>query len=909
MVPWVPVGIYFLLHFSGQVWESLATPPINAVAQSQSAAWGRDFRRALLDVGSHSHFQIWMNKTATPLALGILQTVAPQLYESVFPQLQETSAMKVSAARARPIGSLSSMSTAPSFLQLRGSATAKVGLTTHAMNADSARQMLNKIAEESQMKLDMEAMKCADAHDKQEAMTEGVRRDSGDYNAQAAQARARMLGTQMGIAEFEDKLPKLNEALKLHRSKCEDDTRTLKVQIEFVVKDLRTLQGIANLTECGINLGTALLQCPQPIKVGRHAANFVTFGHHVLRAKVSHLRSKTAMIALQKALNEVVAATPHVAKLVKRRQLIHQSHKQRYSQPPTNRAREGTLGLSLANATRRLAFTRRHEHPSLVSRGRRGHMALLREAANSGHVAGDPSGQRRQCIIRSSPTCDTLRDKFLVMQTSVADKADAMQDSLANIESSCKEIEGNYKAQIEEMQNRLQDQQAALAEATKSTIEADEQTRLIGQTLARLQQETQRAAEQCNGNLHALTQQICSVKQIRGELYKMETQRPFIQDCEVSAWVPEECSLSCGGGTQRLVRSVVVPASLGTKCPPLVMQRRCNEHQCPVDCSLDEWGGWSSCSAQCGGGIKERMRVVLRQPSGGGKPCEAVSQSASCGSNACDQDCSLSSWTPWSLCSKACNSGFQERERRVLKEATGQGSCASHDSPVRRQYRRCNEQHCIPAHGEGLRCKSKLDVVVILDGSGSIGEDGWQATKKAGQALVRAFESEELQVAVLLYSGPASWSAYQRCTQNVESVDLLQDCGLIWVSHFTTGVAQLASNIESLAWPKASTLTSAALATAEAELRMGRADAQSIVIAITDGKAMNPRKTTQAASRLRAKARLMWVPVTRHASLANIKHWASKPIADNVLVVQEFENLSKPANINQIVAAACPQVE
>jgi len=908
MVPWAAAGVAIFLQISSQIRGSLSAAIRNEALQLQSSKSSGDFRRALLDIGSHRHLQMLMHETTLASAHSTLMTVRPNLYQSVLLILQQRGASAASAVDAKSMGSMLFMPSLPTFLQLRGSSTLK----TRAMDAESARQMLNKMAEESQMKLDMEAMKCADAHDQQEAMIVGVRRDSGDYNAQAAQARARILGTQTSISSFEDKLPKLNEALKLHRSKCEDDPRALKIQIEFVVKDLHTLESIASLTDCGIGLGTALLQCSQMASTGPNSAGFVTFGHHALRAKVSHLRSKTAMVALQQALKDAVAGSPNPANQVERVQPIHHGQKQRYSRSRAEHHAKRFSRPSHATGMRRLSLASeqrlRHRGHAFMAHRQKTRMALLRNGTNSISSGNRPLRQRKQCMIRSSPTCDTLRDKFLVMQSSVADKADSMQESLAKVESSCKETESNYNAQIEEMQSRLQDQQAALAEATKATIEADEQTRLTGQTLARLQQEAQRTAEQCNGNLHALGQQICSVKQIRGELYKMESQRPFIQDCEVSAWVPQECSASCDGGSQQLVRSVVVPASLGTACPPLVMQRRCNEHPCPVDCGLDEWGGWSACSAQCGGGIKERVRSILREPSGGGRPCEAVSQSASCGSEACDQDCGLSSWTRWSQCSKACNSGFQVRERRMLREAMGQGSCPSSDSSGRRQYRRCNVQHCVPANGETLQCKSKLDVVVILDGSGSIGEAGWEATKKAGQALVSAFQSEESQVAVLLYSGPASWSAYQKCTENVGSVDLLQDCGLIWVSHFTTNIAQLASNIGLLSWPKATTLTSAALATAEAELRTGRADAQSIVIAITDGKAMNPRKTLQAARELRTKARLMWVPVTRHASLANIKTWASKPIADNVLVVHEFGSLYKPSNINQIIAAACPQV-
>lgn len=252
------------------------------------------------------------------------------------------------------------------------------------------------------------------------------------------------------------------------------------------------------------------------------------------------------------------------------------------------------------------------------------------------------------------------------------------------------------------------------------------------------------------------------------------------------------------------------------------------------------------------------------------------------------------------------------RQRSVQMEAVGTGTCGDPESPSRLSYQRCNAKKCEPKDGKSLKCKSKIDVVVILDGSGSISEAGWKATLKAGEALVKSFETGETlaQVAVLLYSGPPSWDGYQKCTQGtLSSVDLYKDCNLVWVSHFTTDVAKLASEIPQLKWPKGSTLTSAALASAQGELRTGRDSAQSVVIAITDGRAMNPRQTAQAAKALREQARILWVPVTHKAALADIKTWASKPIADNVLVVRDYEELYTPANINRIVAAACPVVE
>lgn len=310
--------------------------------------------------------------------------------------------------------------------------------------------------------------------------------------------------------------------------------------------------------------------------------------------------------------------------------------------------------------------------------------------------------------------------------------------------------------------------------------------------------------------------------------------------------------------------------------------------------------------------MKQRVRSVSRQAQFNGRPCAATSESASCNLEACDLDCKLAPWTEWSTCSKACDGGFLTRSRAVMEAPRGAGQCPGEDNSKRLQYRRCNTHVCAPSHGEILECHAKLDVVILMDGSASLGEDGWVAMKTAAASVVGAFKTDgdKAQVALLLFSGPDNWADYERCTSGTEQdVDMVGICKIIWASHFTTDTEGLARDMDRLIWPKATTLTSAALATAESELRVGRADAQAVVLVLTDGAPMNKRKTFQASQNLRKKARVIWVPVTPNAPLQDIKEWASRPVADNVAPIATFEELVQPSNINRIIADACPVVE
>ena len=179
----------------------------------------------------------------------------------------------------------------------------------------------------------------------------------------------------------------------------------------------------------------------------------------------------------------------------------------------------------------------------------------------------------------------------------------------------------------------------------------------------------------CSGNYINFETELCALKKIRGELYKMKGggHSAFFVDCEVSKWDPEECTKKCAGGEQKLTRSVMVHPNGGTKCLPLAAMRSCNNHPCPVDCKLSTWSGWSKCSAECGGGVQQRLREVKRAMKYGGKPCGGTSETKACNGQACEKDCELTEWTKWSACSKDCDGGTRKRQKFVRKVPLGEG--------------------------------------------------------------------------------------------------------------------------------------------------------------------------------------------------------------------------------------------
>jgi len=242
----------------------------------------------------------------------------------------------------------------------------------------------------------------------------------------------------------------------------------------------------------------------------------------------------------------------------------------------------------------------------------------------------------------------------------------------------------------------------------------------------------------------------------------------------------------------------------------------------------------------------------------------------------------------------------------VIQVEKGAGECPARDAEFRLEYMPCNEQACKPT----VVCQSKLDLVLLLDGSGSLKSTGWKQTVEFGQMFINSLTGGEnhVQLSVILFSGPTRWSVASKCTGSSNPAPTLKECGIQIVQHFTTDMKKAADVVKGLEWPAATTLTSQALMTAKAELSLGRKDAQSVVVVVTDGRPMNRDRTAQASKDVREVARLIWVPVTQFAPLTDIRKWASTPASENIIQLEDFWTMTDPDTISNIIADMCPKL-
>jgi len=117
-----------------------------------------------------------------------------------------------------------------------------------------------------------------------------------------------------------------------------------------------------------------------------------------------------------------------------------------------------------------------------------------------------------------------------------------------------------------------------------------------------------------------------------GLILKKDLKEVEDADCDVGpwgAWTP--CYLppgTCGIGEKNRTRDNISDSiGNGLKCAKSRIIEVAETINCnvacklPVDCEVGDWGSWTSCSATCGGGIKERTREKLADAENNGTSC------------------------------------------------------------------------------------------------------------------------------------------------------------------------------------------------------------------------------------------------------------------------------------------------
>jgi len=725
------------------------------------------------------------------------------------------------------------------------------------------------MTEEAQLNLDTETQRCSVEIASMETEMSWLQDQVKRHNADAASARSQVLIAQGNIKTLEELLRDTTIKFEQHKVDCERELNALNAELSIVLEDIKVMAVIIGLIDCsgGSSASSSFVQCA-------HCDNGIMLQHEQIQTALGKLKSQVARDLVKNSMVKPGVFT--------------QGGFQNTPDLPVG-------GVNVSDVP----------------------------------VAPIPFDCQptNKCTIGTNPNCQKLLDKFLVCQAGVTDRKAELEEEIYNKQKFCEEQTASYTQQIGGINTRLRKERGDLATATKRQNENEEGSHQKSAQHAELAAEYSVETKTCCDNKNQYISELCALEKIRGEVSKIKGKDLYFIDCAVSDWSDEECSVTCGGGTMQRVRSILTqPQGGGVPCPPLSAVVSCNEQTCPVDCQLNDWEGWSSCSADCGGGVKERTRSVIIDANHGGEPCEETEEEEACNIQDCDEPCVLAEWNAWSSCSKMCGGGTQRRTRAVAVEAKGTGHCPEPTEQERIHYKDCNDFTCtefLPTGRDTLRCESKLDIILVLDSSGSLGSEGWKQSYKLASSLIKALVGgqsnfSDVKLGLEIFSGPKTWDDYVACTRNrgTTEIDMKETCGIEWFHHLNaadTNTTLLEKGEEvgrftEEQWIKSTTLTSVALGQAQNELFNGREDANSAVLVITDGWPLSQRNTKAAARRLQEEAKVVWVPVGASAPRKLIEQLASVPEKDHVISITNFEDMTSNWAINQLVSVLCPRV-
>jgi len=494
------------------------------------------------------------------------------------------------------------------------------------------------------------------------------------------------------------------------------------------------------------------------------------------------------------------------------------------------------------------------------------------------------------------PDCGLLHDKLSLMWGDYKDKVDELTMEMNKNAFMFEELKITLNDQIQIMVNTKARFAMMLSEA-RSNLAADR-----SEVKSKQQQKDEldrvyidEMKKCCERIKWIMFQDMCAIIVVRNSVLSTSGECPgnAIADCDVDAWVGKQCTVECDdtcpeipdasevyecGGWQEIYRKVVVaPDGCGLQCPDLSRTKKCNQKKCPVNCEMSEWSGWSKCTADCEGGVRSHTRSLMVKPKNGGLSCNTNEETEACNTMSCDRDCTLARWNAWTPCSVACGGGLQSKAKHVLIPTRGYGKCPKETSKKRFRERECNTQDCV---GDEI-CVANQDLVIAIDGSGSVREAGFNILKSYAQALVAKYEAN--------YFGASAMKVGVIEFGN----GIIMDDGVtvspaMNVQPLTSEISTVSTAIGGMVQKKGFTNMAQAFALAETMYTStGRKGAQSAILVITDGKPSFAFQTEELVEQLDDKgvSRFFVVIGESEKDLDLMKRWASAPWETNLLSV------------------------
>jgi len=735
---------------------------------------------------------------------------------------------------------------------------------------EKARNVLNGMVETAWKEMDDKIIECKEYEEQNRGTFDQVTTDISRLVEQISDLQRLETEAENGIAQKESEILDVEGEITKETSTYKSIYAANAAEMTIRQNDLDVFTFILQFTQC--EGATSLLQRSVRVCETHNGEHVLHFSNRKTRSKYEHMLTHTSRRVVSKVLGQINF--------------------------------QNSQGLSLLQ-----------QDPVVTTT-----TTALPVAVDETPVEGEdePAGSAvagKSCP-PTPPDCGLLHDKLSLMWGDYKDKVDELQMEMNKNEFEFEELKENLNDQIRVLSGSKARFSMQLSEA-RSNMAGDrsEKKEKEGQK-EELDKAYYAEMKNCKKRIQwILYQDMCALVVVRNAVLESSTVCPSasISDCDVDAWIPTECSVSCDdgcpdpsdpyacGGWQQIGRKVVVPPdSCGLQCPELTRSKKCNQLKCPVNCEMSEWSGWSKCTADCEGGVQGHTRSILTKPMNGGDSCNTVEEARACNTMSCDRDCTLTSWVPWSPCSVACGGGFQERVKHVLIPTRGYGKCPKADTAFRYEKQECNVLKCV---GDET-CVAKQDLILAIDGSGSLTEDGFGVLKNFAVELVAKyhgeyFAAEAMQVGVIEFGNGVI----------MESGDVSP---AINQQPLTDDMALVKTQIEALPYKKGFTNMAQAFALAEVMYTAnGRKGAQSAILVISDGKPSFAFQTAELVRQLDDKGVQRFFMVINEAGgeeLKLLKEWASEPWETNLIHVPGLSALEADVGVwaQRALTMFCP---
>merc|ERR1719316_1095243 len=693
---------------------------------------------------------------------------------------------------------------------------------------EKARKVLNELVEKAWKELDDKIIECKEFEEKNRGTYDQVVTDIARIGEDIADFIKEKGDAQECINVKEQEIIELTAVLKketeIYMKNLLEDQREMKIR----KADLAVFQFMMQLTKCPSSSSfVQLSQGGRAMICQTKQGLMLDFGDKKTMAEIERRMTPTARRAIHELLESVQASQAQRALSF----LQEKALRRRGVDDGSDEDREAD---DTSATTPVPAATPEPAPPATIAKEK------VQKDPNPGWSA-------YECCASDScnggpPDCGLLHDKMSLMWGEYKDKVDELQQHMDKEEFEYTETKTSLNAQIDVTRNQKATCISDFNQAVADIAAAQEEMAQKEEEARDLDHDYKVYMAACRKRIYWIKyQDYCSYVLVRALTMKYSTVSPpeKIVDCGVTDWVPGDCSVSCDdecpdeldpygcGGWQTLAREIIVaPNEFGIKCPALLRKKKCNQIKCPVDCEMSKWSVWSTCSSICEG-TQSHTRNIQVQPKNGGMSCNTVSESRPCigNPNRCDANCKLKKWSRWSPCSVACSGGYTEKWRRVTVTAHGKGRCPKETSKYRYRMRKCNTFDCT---GDEI-CIAKQDLIMSIDASGSLQEDGFKVIKGFTLKLIEKYKGEyfgfeDMKIGIVQF-GNGEITADGSVSKALSILQLTSD------------MAKVKTALEGLEYKKGFTNMAQAFTEAENLLLLGsRRKAQSAVLTLTDGK-------------------------------------------------------------------------